>query len=327
MELPIELRMAIENCVANNNQKSIIEHAAKISEKYRNQSGTGQSLINSENDALAYVAARMPATYGAVYSVLEQLQKTAENENIEVKSLIDVGSGTGATAWAAHAVFDTLETISCYEREPNMIKIGKQLLNASEDLSEITEWNAADITKCNMDLSADVVVASYVLSEMTDKNRADVLARLWNKTKSFLVLVEPGTPKAFNILKEERKYLIENGGCVVAPCLSSGVCPIAENDWCHFSRRIARSKLHKLAKGGDAPYEDEKYSYLIMSKRSFSQITNAVRVIRHPFITPGQIDLTVCDGAKTFKLIVRKKDGEFFKIARKCDNGDLIIKP
>ena len=97
-------------------------------------------------------------------------------------------------------------------------------------------------------------------------------------------------------------------------------CPLSSNDWCHFSTRVARSKLHKVLKGGDAPYEDEKYSYIAFSKSPCNRCKN--RILRHPQIISGHITLEVCskDGLNTIK--VTKKDKELFKVARKAKVGD-----
>ena len=98
-----------------------------------------------------------------------------------------------------------------------------------------------------------------------------------------------------------------------------GVCL---NTWCHFSTRVSRSKLHKDIKGGDAPYEDEKYSYIAFSKSEVIPCKN--RILRHPQINPGFVELEVCskDGFKKIKY--SKKDKELFKKARKSDAGDMI---
>jgi hypothetical protein len=38
------------------------------------------------------------------------------------------------------------------------------------------------------------------------------------------------------------------------------------NDWCHFSQRLPRSRDHMLLKDADVPFEDERYSYVVVTR-------------------------------------------------------------
>ena len=119
---------------------------------------------------------------------------------------------------------------------------------------------------------------------------------------------------------EYRKTLIENGAFIAAPCPHQNECP---NNWCHFGCRVARSKLHRIAKSGEAPFEDEKFCYLIATRRKYAAA--ASRVLRRPLIETGKVTLSLCmpDGIpeKTFS----KKDGVVYKAARKAKWGDVFI--
>ena len=93
-------------------------------------------------------------------------------------------------------------------------------------------------------------------------------------------------------------------------------------DWCHFSVRVQRTRLHKALKGGDAPYEDEKYCYLALTKERPETACSA-RVLRHPLIAPGRITLTVCETGEKKNRVVTKKD-PLWKRARKIGAGESI---
>ena len=98
-------------------------------------------------------------------------------------------------------------------------------------------------------------------------------------------------------------------------------CTILSPDWCHFVTRIQRSKFHKLLKGGDAPYEDEKFCYLAVSKRPIK--TKYSRVLRHPLINKGFIKLKLCMGdGNICEKVVSKKEKENYKLVRKLNTGD-----
>ena len=71
MELPQELKIAIEDIISNINHKNLIANSESITQKYKNESGLGKHLITSNEEAGTYSVVRMPATFGAVYSALK----------------------------------------------------------------------------------------------------------------------------------------------------------------------------------------------------------------------------------------------------------------
>ena len=83
----------------------------------------------------------------------------------------------------------------------------------------------------------------------------------------------------------ERDILLREGAFLLAPCPHSGPCPLQSPDRCHFSCRVSRSRLHRMLKGGEAPYEDEKFTYLIFSR---TPGTPTGRIIRRAQRLPGR---------------------------------------
>ena len=203
-----------------------------------------------------------------------------------------------------------------------MKKIGQSLMKESDTALSSARWISMDLISSSISASADLVVASYVLNEMSEKDRTHVLDELWKATKQVLLIVEPGTPVGYNVLNNIRTYLLGKGAHIIAPCPHEKECRISGEDWCHFSCRVQRSKTHKMLKDADVPYEDEKYSYIAFSKDEVSQ--SKARILRHPFIDKGQITLEVCTATENKTVIVKKKDGALFKAARKAKHGDSI---
>ena len=321
MELPIELRNIIENEIDKTNIKELQKNAEIISLKYRaEEDKKGKRLVTESAEALSYAAVRMPATYGAVRTAL---QKTFELYDGKITSLIDVGAGTGAGTWAANELIE-LDEIICLEREDSMRELGEYFMTESSILKNVI-WKEFDLLNSEIDKKADLVICSYVLNELNDKDRKLALEKLWEATNKVLLIIEPGTPLGFKEIKELRRKLLNYGGKIIAPCPNIESCPIAENDWCHSTCRIARSKVHKILKNGDVPYEDEKFSYISVYKSEEDINKNGyARVLRHPIIESGKITLQLCTENGILTKIVTKKDKELFKIARKINCGDLI---
>ena len=318
MEIPQALREALELQLTGMRQAQMMHDAQTISMRYRTQSGKGERLLTSDAEAVAYATARMPATFGAVYVALEQALASA---GCLPQTLLDAGAGTGAAAWAADAQLD-LKSIVCLEREDAMRRTGEAMMKQGPQALRDAKWIPHDLTTDEISERSDLVVASYVLNEMTDAGRKKTAEKLWNAAKMLLLLVEPGTPAGFSHLREARQTLLECGAHIAAPCPCEADCPKTQDDWCHFSCRVGRSRLHRQLKGGEAPYEDEKFIYMALTREG-SRCTGA-RVLRHPQVRGGHVMLEVCtaDGIRDIKL--SKKDGERYKQARKAKSGEQI---
>jgi ribosomal protein RSM22 (predicted rRNA methylase) len=166
----------------------------------------------------------------------------------------------------------------------------------------------------------DIVLISYVLGELAPAVRDAVIDRAWQATAGILVIIEPGTPAGYERVIHARTRLIEHGGFVTAPCPHDAPCPLAGTDWCHFAVRLPRSKEHRAAKGAELGYEDEKFSYIAVSRTPTGR--TPARVIRHPRTHPGRIDLRLCTAEGIETATVTKRDKDRFRRARKAAWGD-----
>lgn len=318
MALPNELNEALNELLDNDISFNDINYNAKeISKKYRANDNDGNRLVTSKEEAISYALSRMPATYEAVSNCIE---KVFENNSFEVDTILDVGAGTGAATWALYNYFDQKE-FSCFEREDEMAHIGKNLMKYSK-LFEYATWTSFDILKDNIEEKYDFVVVSYMINELPKEQVKNIIEKLWNATKKVLLIIEPGTPKGFSNIKQIRNLLIKNGGNIVAPCPHMNECQLPDDDWCQFSSRVQRSKVHKILKDGNSPFEDEKYSYIAFSKENCNNECN--RILRHPIINKGYSEYKICskDGIKSIKL--SKKDGAVYKEAKKKSAGDCL---
>ena len=135
--------------------------------------------------------------------------------------------------------------------------------------------------------------------------------------------MEPGTPKAFKGLLEIRNQLIQYGAKVLAPCPHEEKCNLSDNDWCHFSCRIARSKLHKQLKSASMGYEDEKFCYMVFGRQDGS--CSYKRVLKKPEINKAEIKLEICaENGEIRRDIISVRDKQNYKNAKKIEWGDKI---
>lgn len=179
------------------------------------------------------------------------------------------------------------------------------LLMKDTKLEKIVEWNNQDITNLELKEKSDIVVASYMLNEIRDSEKIETLTKLWESTNKILFIIEPGTPESYKNIIKYREYLKEKGGYIIAPCPHQNKCELPEDDWCHFTCRVERTKIHKNIKNADSPFEDEKFIYLIASKEKIKGAEN--RILRHPRIEKGYLDVKLCTSKRNKRRKNNKK--------------------
>jgi ribosomal protein RSM22 (predicted rRNA methylase) len=242
--------------------------------------------------------------------------------DFQPKSLLDVGAGPGTMLWATNDVWPDLERAVLFEASAAARKAGQSL--AAGTIGARVDWIAGDATIDLDDVHpADLVSAAYVLDEIAPASLPKLVDRLWRLSAHTLLIVEPGTPAGWQRVLAARRQLIDAGAHVLAPCPHEAPCPLVPPDWCHFARRVARSRLHRLAKDADVPWEDEKFIYLAASRHPAPR--RAGRVIAPPKAGSGKVVLKLCqpDGSAGERLF-SKRDGDVFKAARRADWGDAV---
>jgi ribosomal protein RSM22 (predicted rRNA methylase) len=320
MELPPLLRQAIDRALDGIALTDLAAAAAALSQRYREERHDGRFHVASRRDALAYIAVRMPATYAAVRASFDAIAEV--REHFAPKTMLDIGAGPATALWAAADCWPTLADALLVEASPLLRASGEELA-AGAQLPHIA-WRTADVASDAIDgASHDLVTLAYVLNELAPNVRPLVLERLWRLTADTLVIVEPGTPAGWQRILAARRQLIASGADVVAPCPHTHECPLQPPDWCHFARRVARSRLHRQAKGAEVPWEDEKFSYVALSRRPAT--APGARVIARPRKASGRVTLKLCrsDGSAGDQLFSRR-DGELFKRATRSDWGSSL---
>ena len=169
---------------------------------------------------------------------------------------------------------------------------------------------------------ADLVVASYMIGEVGDAERSALIGLMWAKTRDTLLIVEPGTPAGYGRIIALREQLIASGAHVAAPCPHDGKCPLSPPDWCHFTQRLPRSRAHKRIKEAELPFEDEKFSYVALTRAPVSQ--RPTRVLTQPIVSKIEVAAKLCtpDGLVVAKVPRRAKTD--YARARRWRWGDAV---
>jgi ribosomal protein RSM22 (predicted rRNA methylase) len=308
--------------------------AQALSERYR----AGETpYLRTLEDRSAYLVTRLPATQAVLRQVLREIS------GYGISSYLDIGAGPGGSWDVVASVFPNVERATFLELDREFVRLGKQRLSR-EPITWINE-SAVNLNiyhvqlknpnlnrenfraSPNVDFSNergiklhDMVLFSYSWGEI--KNLA-VLMKAWELCHRFLVVIEPGTPRGYASMLEARDELIKRGAHVVAPCPHNRVCPWeGSSQWCHFGVRLERSSEHQWAKEGSRGFEDEKFSYIILSKEKTPPF--AGRMVKDLLRRKGHTILTLCTEKEIETKIISKKNDQY-KSINKLNWGDKII--
>ena len=245
-------------------------------------------IIYGEYEAVAYAAHRLPSVYATSYRIMNEVNARF-NRTLDwtPKTMLDFGTGPGTSIWAANEIWPSLQEITAVEPSSAMMDVALKLL--PETVSQRITWRR--FLNEHLKRTFHIVNASFVLNEISSSaERIRLIKTLWRVTDDILILVEPGTPLGFGLIREARSILLkEQDAAMVAPCPHDMSCPMSDPFWCHFSQRIQREPFQRRVKEGiTKPYEDEKYSFIVLrKKRTDSPLNAAVSRTSHVNVGNG----------------------------------------
>ncbi len=318
-DIPAELKAALDAKLRGFSRNDAAERSAAISKNYRGGGGSG--TIRSETDALAYALARMPATYAAVTASLNALGDISRD--FAPKTLLDIGAGPGTASWAAAEAFPTLQDFTLLDANEALRQLALDLVSESFRLRDVKyERGEARSALVKAD-AADLVVASYMIGEISAAEQPALTALMWQKTRDTLLVVEPGTPAGYARIIALRERLIAAGAHVAAPCPHDDKCPLAAPDWCHFTQRLQRSRAHKQVKGAELPYEDEKFAYVALMREPLA--ARPSRVLAQPEVSKVEVAAKLCTPAGLVTSRTPRRAKADYALARRWRWGDAVV--
>jgi ribosomal protein RSM22 (predicted rRNA methylase) len=324
--LPPDLKAGLDRLAHGVSRKAVAERAAAQSRSYR--AGGGSHGIASAGDVLAYAFTRLPATYAAVAAVFNGMRETLPT--FQPRSMLDVGAGPGTAAFAAVQAFESLADVRLIDANAGLRKLALTLM---ADADNETLRRAADghsyqhgnaLTLLVTTQPADLVIASYVAGEIVAGELAHFTQLLWRATVGALVVIEPGTPEGYGRVLRIRSGLVAAGAHVAAPCPHGRACPLQPPDWCHFAQRLPRSRTHLHIKGAEVPFEDEKFSYVVVS-RSEAQSIDA-RVLAPPKITKSAVTVKLCTESGVVVDMAPRRDPDAYRRRKSWRWGVSVLR-
>jgi ribosomal protein RSM22 (predicted rRNA methylase) len=320
MELPPQIRAAVDKALDGVPLADLQAAAERLSMRYRAETRDGRAHLSDDLAARAYLAVRMPATYAAVRASLDAVAEL--RPDFAPQSLLDAGAGPGTALFAAHDCWPGLSEATLVESSAAIRRWGETLLSIFS--LRRADWLASDLASVTAPHARhDLVMLTYVLDELEPRSIGPLIDKLWQATGDTMVVVEPGTPAGWSRILTVRDRLISAGAHLVAPCPHALACPLRVPDWCHFSRRVARSRMHRRIKSADVPWEDEKFIYIAASRHPALPVS--ARVIAPVPVKGGPVALKLCERTgEVRQRMLSKRDGEVFRRARRLAWGDCV---
>ncbi len=286
-----------------------------LSERYKQSTTSG---FSSKLEMVAYVEARFPATFAVVDTILS----TEITENESIHSVLDLGAGPGTATLATFRHFP-IEKSTIIEQTPDFVSA---MQVAFEKIMPNVDFDIrCDSIFHKKFIRADLVILSYVLTEMQEAEALAVYQDSLAATNTYNLVVLPGTRDAFLLLLKLREQALRSGFSILAPCPHACRCPMADIDgqWCHFYQRLTRNSTHQQIKMGTLGYEDEPYCYLLVSPVKLNEGDN--RIIRDPRRRSGHYYVDVCRSSGNIEtMCVTKKDPEKYKLLKNAKSGKRI---
>jgi ribosomal protein RSM22 (predicted rRNA methylase) len=330
LSLPGDLHDAIARALAAVPAARWVREAQLLSERYRApRTAPGTSLATGELQALGYAALILPATYAQLRGALAAT--AARIPGWAPATMLDLGSGPGTALWAATAQWPSLRALAAWEREPALIALGLSLARASQASAVRTAaWERFDLralgrTSAQTPEQFDLVVLGHVLNELDAESQRQVVAAAWQSTAGLLLIVEPGTSAAFEVVRAARGQLLGLGAHTIAPCAHNQPCPL-QNDWCHFPQRLKRPEFQRRAREASSEWEESKFAYAALARFA----TGAPiwgRVIREPSSNKAYAEalISTADGVARYRGLKRHRDA--FRQVKQLEWGAALAQP
>lgn len=215
-----------------------------------------------------YGATNMPK-YSEILSRLPQelVKEIGESE------FIDFGCGPGTFSFA-HLDYFNNGSVVAVDNSNLMLDQARALLESRYQKGQI------EITKYLPEKRGKrVLFFGHSINEMGAEFALDKIKKA---DAEIVMWIEPGTKQSFDILRQVRSQLLEEGYFVQYPCTGQGECPMSEDDWCHqFIKVVHDQSIERLCQLAKLDRRTLPLTAHVYTKKRYDQ-KDAVIVSSYP---------------------------------------------
>ncbi|XP_053971292.1 methyltransferase-like protein 17, mitochondrial [Hylaeus volcanicus] len=223
--------------------------------------------------SLSYLVNRSVPEYSVLCRIMNEIN--INDTNFTPKTLFDFGSGIGTVMWAASQFWlKSIYEYYCIDTSGDMNNLSEYLIKRAKPQIPLKNIFYRQFLPASPTPTYDIVVSAYSLFELPDQNsRLEVIAKLWEKTENYLIIVEQGTRAGFTIINEARDFILNytkqtSGAHVFSPCPHDLACPryTSDDTPCNFEISYQSLRIATPSK-----YLKERYSYVVLKKGERSE--------------------------------------------------------
>ncbi len=328
ISFPLDIERVIGDMLRAERNDEWLKRAQLLHERYMGQGkNQGEPFLNDYTDALTYLALRVPATYAQILGAFSAVSEVVPSWI--PKTMLDIGSGSGAGVWAVNAKFPSITQVTCVDENPHVITIGKKILN-NLNLPISVMWKKADVVR-GIELEEqmfDVVLISNVLNELNSEQREKVLGQAFNHCKGIMIVVEPGTPTGSAIA--ESVFYNFSHEIPIGPYVSNNLID-RKDYWLHFPQRFKRPEFLRRVRQYmresqlmASDWEEAKYSYAAVGK-ILPEIKPWGRCVGNVELQKGFLEVMILTQNELFKIKVMKRYKKQYNFAKNLRWGEIIL--
>ncbi|PSN51932.1 Methyltransferase-like protein 17 [Blattella germanica] len=310
----------------------------QINRELRHKTYNWQPVNYDEHKALQYMVERFAPEYAVLSKIFCEIKK--RQPDFHPFTLFDFGSGLGTVTWAARNLWgDTLREFFNVDSSSVMNDLANLLLRDGNEDKEMPMKGVfyRQFLPASQNIKYDLVVSAYSFLELPSaQNRLETLVNLWNKTNSYLVLVEHGTNVGFQIINEAREFILDLSkrtqtqesvpmAHVFSPCPHDQTCPRYAQDTTPCNFEVSYIPVPLLG-GRDA--RRERFSYVVFKKGARPQDDQQwPRIVREPLVRRKHTVCRLCTAAGKLEEVVftASKHGKMpYWCARSSNWGDML---